>query len=130
MRNLTYGPDRFRFPLPCRFPNCCALTRLPDELLIHDPPTADPTQGIVEPALIGVLPSVEPKGLLVQIPEQVKRLYRYVSAFDGTLEEAPVILDVIGMHVAFDVAFGVIDDLMHVLWRKPPITRPLIGKDL
>src|SRR5438067_2307516 len=50
----------------------------------------------------------------------MKWLNRYVSAFDGSLQEAPEILKPIRMHVPVNICLGMIDNLVRVL-VKPVI---------
>jgi len=49
----------------------------------------------------------------------VERLYADVGAVEAPLEQAPEVLDAVGMNLALDVALGVIDRLMGEVTGQP-----------
>ena len=69
--------------------------------------------------VVHLFPVVVAKRLLIQIPEQVKRFDRYVSAVDSALEQAPIVFQPVGVNLSIDVFDGVVDDLMRVVSGGP-----------
>ena len=62
--------------------------------------TDDAASSLQEPTRVTILPLIEPKRLLVQIPKQMKWLHAHISPFDTPLEKAPeVFLAVINERV-------------------------------
>jgi hypothetical protein len=57
---------------------------------------------------------IEPEGLFVQIPAQMYRIDRDIGPLEGPLQEAPEILNVVGVGVAVHEFYGVINSLMIV----------------
>jgi hypothetical protein len=62
-----------------------------------------------ESTRIVVFALIEAKCLLVQIPEQMKRLAINIGAFDAALEQAPEIFKSVGVNVALGVANRMVD---------------------
>jgi len=57
---------------------------------------------------------VESERLFIKVAEQMKRLNAHIGAAQGSLHEAPKVLNAVGMDDATDVFFGVIDNLVNV----------------
>ena len=64
---------------------------------------------------------VEPKALLVKVPEQMKRYDRNVGALNGALRQRPEVFATVGMHVPGHVALGIIDDVVRVVSVKASV---------
>jgi hypothetical protein len=76
---------------------------------------ADDALGRAEEAhAIGHLPIVEPEGLLIQVAEEMERLYADVGSLDRALEERPEVLHAVGVDLPLDVLLGVVDDAVDV----------------
>lgn len=73
---------------------------------------------------------IEPKALLVQIPEQVKRFYADVGAFQAALEQRPKAFDPVGVNLPVNVPLRVVDHFMNVLRIKLPIGRQIVGVNI
>ena len=61
-----------------------------------------------------VVPMIESIGLLVQIPEQVERFHGHVGSGQSALEQAPIVLNGVGVDFPIHVGDRVIDHLMGV----------------
>ena len=81
------------FPRPCRLRRKRGTSA--NQLLVSQPLADDARHAFQKAPQVAeiVLPLVEPKRLLVQIPEQMKGLHRNVRPANGALEQAPEILD-------------------------------------
>jgi hypothetical protein len=75
-------------------------------------------------------PVVKAESLLVQIPEQVERLDADIGAVDGTLEQAPEVLQAIRVNNAIDVLLSMVDNLVNVVTPQPLIRAKGIRIDL
>src|SRR5690349_17133205 len=64
---------------------------------------------------------VEPKSLLVEIPVKMRRVNTDISALEGSLQETPEILDVVGVNVAANKLDRVIDHLVRICIGKTEI---------
>ena len=53
--------------------------------------------------------------MLVQIPEKVVRLYADVGSLNPALEQTPEILKPVGVHMALDIRFSVVNNIVDVL---------------
>jgi len=101
-----------RRPLPC-----LALPRSEaGQFSVGKPLAHDASGSAQEPNAVSHLAVVEPESLLVDVAEQVERLDAHVGAAQGPLEEAPEVLDAVGVDVLADVLLGgVRDGLVQVL---------------
>lgn len=82
------------------------------ELLIGDALTRDRRKCRHEPALVIVLAGIEAERLFIEVAEQMERLDTHIGALDPALQEAPEVLNAVGMDIPAHVGFGVIDDLV------------------
>src|SRR5208282_2728929 len=57
---------------------------------------------------------IEPESLLVQIPAQMRRVNTDVGSLEGPFQEAPEILDVVGMHVAANELDRMVNHFMRI----------------
>lgn len=101
---------------------------LTDETLAGQASTNDGAEHAQEPGAVVALPRVVAERLLVQIPEQMKRFNADVGAFDRPLEQAPEVLQPIGVDVPPHIGFGMADDLVGVVRRQPLIRLKRIGE--
>jgi len=76
---------------------------------------------------IGVLACVEAERLLINVPEQVERLNRNMGATDTALQQAPEVLQPIGVNLIPYVAFSVIDHFNLVGVVHVPVSGEFIG---
>jgi hypothetical protein len=70
------------------------------------------------------------KGLFVQVSEQMERLDTDIGAFQPTLQKRPEFLIYVRMDIAVDVAFGVVDHLMHVISGQPIVRTPSVAENV
>ncbi len=69
---------------------------------------------MLEPSTImGQLPKVAPKHLLIQIAEQVERFHAHVGSLQPALQGTPEILESVGMNAAMHVTFSMVNDFTH-----------------
>ncbi len=87
---------------------------LADQFFISKAFASERSRRFYEPISISAFAGIESKSLLVQIAEQMKRLYRNISAFDRPLEQRPKVFDPVGVDMSVDVLVSVIDDVMNV----------------
>ena len=59
---------------------------------------------------------IEPKRLFVQVAEKMERLHGDIRSLQRPLQQALKVLHAIRVNVAFDVLYGVIDNLMDEFW--------------
>jgi hypothetical protein len=52
------------------------------------------------------------KGLFIEIPEQMKWLQAHIGALNSALQQAPEVLNAVGVDVPFEIGFSVVNDLM------------------
>lgn len=64
----------------------------------------DAANGSTESLGVARLTPVEPKALLIQVPEQVERFDTHVGALDAALQQAPEVLQTIGVDLALGSA--------------------------
>src|SRR2546428_2319871 len=112
------APPLFCFPRPCRFSKGWGwLVRyhlFQRETLIGEPPSGNRTDNARKSCPIHTLPLIKPEALFIQISEQMKRFNTDIGPFDGPLQEAPEILDAVGMHGVFHLGFGMIYQLVNI----------------
>src|SRR5438552_270284 len=70
------------------------------QFLVRQPLSSDRRADLPEALAIIVLSFIEPEGLLVQVPAQMRRINADVGSLEGAFQEAPEILDVIGMDLS------------------------------
>ena len=97
-----------RFPRPCLLERNGILGRsfvlLFREFVVGKPLADDLRKRQLEAVVVvQVLAVVKPKGLFVNIPEQVVRFRASVGSVDTALEEAPEVLKAVRVNVPFDV---------------------------
>jgi hypothetical protein len=104
--------------------------RLAGQVAVGQTPTSDLAKNLLEAVAVALVSGVESKGLLVRVPEQVEGLNADVSALEGPLEQAPEVLDPVGVNVALNVADRVVNDLVNVVGVQIGIGAEGIGEDL
>lgn len=57
--------------------------------------------------------------LLIEVTEQMKRLHAHIGSIDAAFQEAPEVLDTIGMDASVDVGLGVVDHHVDIHRIKP-----------
>src|SRR5437879_4825998 len=70
---------------------------------------------------------VETERLLIQVPEQMKRLNRNVSTANGSICERPEVLKAIGVNSSAHVLNSMIDNLVSVIRFKAIVRKQRIG---
>jgi hypothetical protein len=83
-----------------------------NQLLVGEALADNRAADALEPTRIVGLAVVVAEGLLIEIAEQVERLNADVGSLDGSLEQAPEILQTVGVDATVNVSFGVVDELM------------------
>lgn len=87
-----------------------------DQVLIRQSASDNPAHHFTESVGIAhVLPVIEPKDLLVQIPEQVERFDADIRPGKSALEQGPEVFQTVRVDVAIDVLLGVVDDQVRVV---------------
>lgn len=85
---------------------------------------------MVESAKVIIFAIVETKTLLIDVTEEMERFDANIGSANRALEQAPKVFDSIGMHVATDICFHVVDDVVGVFLIKTDIRGKLIGEKL
>ena len=74
---------------------------------------------------------IKPERLLVKVAEQMERFNGHVGALKGALQQAPEVLQPVGVDLPINVRLGVVDDVVDVSRRSRPFVRDeLIGVDV
>jgi hypothetical protein len=85
-----------------------------DQIPVRQPLPSDRRTHFSKTLAIVVLSLIEPERLFVQIPAQMRRINTDVSSFEGTFQEAPEILDVVGVNLPGDKLDRVVNHLMRI----------------
>src|ERR1017187_54890 len=135
-RTETEGQAAFRFPRPCRLEDFAwSLRLLANEFGIGEALPCNLRHGHTEPLgishgfSIGVLAVVVAKRLLIDVPEQMERLYADIGPVQATLQETPEILHRVRMHVAIHVLHGMIDNGVLVVFAQSVVGLQFIAED-
>jgi hypothetical protein len=118
--------------LPLRLPLFCLGWRRsssPSQFFVGEPLAGDSVSYFSEPLSIGSLASIETETFFVQIPEKMERLDVDVGSLDGPLQEAPEVLNAVGVNLAPDILFSVVNDLVDEVPVKSSITAMCVGVD-
>lgn len=116
-------------------PRCCRLWRkiitafAVRQVEIGQPLSNDAHNRFQEPASIAVLALIEAESLLVQIPEQMKRLHIDVCATERPLEQRPKVLKAVGVDASANIGLGVVNDAVHKRLGKVPVGRERVRVD-
>lgn len=87
----------------------------PNELLVGQSLADDVGGNVFESVPVHVMAGVESEHLLVKVSEQVERLHTDVGSLDGALQQRPEVLHAIGVNLAVNVFFGMVNDLVLIL---------------
>jgi hypothetical protein len=113
--------------LPRLFLPGLSWRRTTDKGLVGQPFSYNAVADLVEAVGIGALSSIVPERFFIEISKQVKRLNTDIGTLDGPLQEAPEILNSVGMDFAPDVGFSVVDNLVGVGVSHTGIAAMFIG---
>ena len=113
--------------LPRLFLPGLSWRRTTDKGLLGQPFSYNAVADLVEAVNIVTAPGIVPEGLLVNISEQVEGLNANIGAFDGPFQEAPEVLNPVGVNFASDVGFGVVDNLVGVGVSHAGVAAMFIG---
>jgi hypothetical protein len=93
------------------------------QLLIGQATASDAGQDFREAATItlAMLALVVSKGLLVQVAEQMEGFDTDVGSLQSPLQQRPEVLNAISMYVTFNILFGMIDELVNIIFLKAGI---------
>ena len=119
-----------RLPLPSRLLLTQPPLRIsfPGKLVPREPLAKDAPHGDIKPlAIVQALPIIVPECLFVQVPEEVKRLHAHVGTMYTTLQEAPEVLQPVGVDFTAHVLDGMVYDFM-LKFIKPFIRFQRIGE--
>jgi hypothetical protein len=108
--SLSFLSERFRW-----------LAILGNQLRVGQPLPGDRRAHLMEPTAVIVLALIKPEDLLVQIPAQMRRVNADVGSLEGPFQEAPEILDIVGMDMAAHELNRVVNGLMRVVGREAEI---------
>src|SRR5437763_1078307 len=103
-----------RLPRPCRL-WWKAITILTDEIRIQQPLPCEAGNCFQEAAFVVVFAFIKSKRLLIQIPEQMKRLDAHIRAFDAALQQRREIFQSVRVDMTLRVALGMVNDLVNKL---------------
>jgi hypothetical protein len=118
--------------LPLRLPLFCLGWRRsssPSQFLVGEPLASDSARYFSEPFAIGSFAGVETETFFVQIPEKMERLNVDIGSCDSSLQETPEVLNAVGVTLATNVRFSVVNDFMNEVPVKASITTMGIGVD-
>lgn len=134
VERLLYCPSqRADYSLLSCLPLPCLLgwrRTSPDKLIIGQTPACDSPDYRLETASILIFPLVESECFLIEIPEQVEWFDIDVSTANGPLQQAPEVLNSIGVNVPLDVSLSVVNDFMNVLPVQVAVGRQRIGDEV
>lgn len=133
--------EETRFPRPCRFASSLESFRfrfplLPSQFLVGKALVNDlgksrfETLVVADDFAVNSSPSVEPEGLLVNVPKQVERFNTYIGSTDTTFEQGPEILQTVGVNLAVNVLAQVIHNRVLKLVIHAPRVGELIRVNL
>ena len=77
-----------------------------------------------------MLAIVVAKRLFIDVAEQVEGFDAHVGAIQTALEETPEVLHTVGVDISTDILFGVVDDLVYILFFQSPIGHQFVGEDV
>ncbi len=103
---------------------------LADHLLVREPAPNDVSHDGDEPFGVRHLPRVEPKGLLVQVPEQVERFDTHVRPAQRALQERPEVFQAVRVDLALSILLGVVNHFVDVVCAELVVGRQRIGEHL
>jgi hypothetical protein len=109
------------FFLPRRFIGLLRWSRrsrgyvCPDERVISEPLADNTSYRVNEPGHVLGLAVIEPIHLLIEVAEQMERLHGNVGSLNAPLQQAPEVLQPVGVDVALGVALSVVNHLMDEL---------------
>lgn len=81
-------------------------------------------------AVVHILPVVVAESLFVNVAEQVEGFDANIGAAQSALEQAPEVLQPIGMDLAANVGLGVVDELVDVFGLESEVSGGFIGEDM
>src|ERR1700730_7439098 len=114
-QNVTHHPRRF----------WKTITILANELCISQPFSDYAAHYFNKPAYVIVFALVESERLLVQIPEQMKRLNVHIRPVDSALKQRPKVFQSVRVDASFHIALGMVDELVRVLVRQAHVGKML-----
>src|SRR6185312_3589947 len=105
------------------------------EFLISDSLSSDTGQSNVETLrvsdfLITDFAMVETEGLFVKVTKQMKWLNTNVGSFESTLQKTPEVLDAVSVDFPIHVGFGVVNNLVNVIFVQSPVALAIIGVEI
>src|SRR5579871_1295517 len=119
----------------CRAPASSCLSRahlwlklhFAGQFLVGDPASNDLFHDPTEPFGVRGLAAIKFKCLLIDIPEQVIGFDADVRAAQSAFKQAPEVFQTVGMDIAPNVGFGVVNELVRVISAKAEIGQELIA---
>ena len=96
-----------RLPRLCRVNAITALGS--DELCVFQSLADYPLQSFNKAPLVIIFALVEPKRLLIQVPEQMKRFNVHIGSMQCAFEERPEIFQAVRVDVTLRVANGMVN---------------------
>jgi hypothetical protein len=103
---------------------------LPGQLRVGQSLAGDSRTNLPKSLSVIALSLVEPEGLFVQVPAQVNRINTDVSPLEGPFQEAPEILDVVGVDLSANKVDRVVNHFMRVGVGKTEIGFEGIGVEM
>ena len=116
-------------PLPCLFLVSRRSYRLPCELLIGEPLARNRTCYLLKSLPIVSLPGVVTEGLFIKVAEQMEGFHVHVGSPNCPLQEAPEVLNPVGVDMAPDVCLSMVNDLVGINVVKVFVGLQGVGED-
>ena len=102
----------------------------PDQFGVGEALTDDAGDRVNEPGNILGLTVIEAEHLLIEVPKQMKWFDRNVGALNATLQQAPEVLQPVGMDGPLGVALGMVNDLMDELLIQLLVGVEIVSENL
>ena len=97
------------------------------KLLVGEPATVRALERLSEPLPVVLAALVETEHLFIEIGVEVERTRGNVGARDRPLEDAPKVLDVVGVNAPFDIRLRVVNDVVRVVFFRRNIGAVRVG---
>src|SRR5207302_5716132 len=104
-----------RLPRPCRFRWKRTTVLLTNELGIHQSLSSEVGDGFQKSPFVIVFAFVKPERLLIQIPEQMKRLDAHIRTLDAALQQRPKVFQSVRVDMALSIALRMVNHLVNKL---------------
>jgi hypothetical protein len=117
--------------LPLCLPRFCLGWRriCSSKFFVGEPLASDGVGYFDEPLSIGGLAGIEPETFFVQVPKEVERFNVDIGSCDSALQETPEVFNTIGVYLAPDILFRMVNHFMNEVPVKSSIAAMGISVD-